>query len=308
MPAPGIQEVTQDVQPVQQDVPTGTQQADVQGPFEIPRVPMRVQMELLEEGPPNLDVDSVGIFPFMIPNADPSVLSHRQAGLKGPRFLNEDSHPAFVVCNPDIEEQDPRGGKCKIDMIKFAHYLQNMTVSAYKLQQDMQILVWVGLGILNSWTLLDSSDSLSTRKERSYCPTRYMDAANYYTGAEYADNLSESHVPPEFAHEAVVAMCVQRGNKPSTHPHSVFMQTVQQQQHWESSFLSVHRIRPQRHVQFSSISIQKWHCMKKRVKERLQLDSKTCSMVSCERRRENSWSVQCRPGIRTTASSSGGQE
>ena len=77
------------------------------------------------------------------------------------------------------------------------------------------------MGICCSYVILDSYDTKSHARGRSYCPVRYMDAAMYHTGTDYADMLSVHHVPPELAHEAVVPVTVHGGNKPKDHPQCV---------------------------------------------------------------------------------------
>ena len=357
-----MQEVlVRDVQPDDDQVQPGVQSATAEAqsradpppdmiPSERPQLSMGARMDLMaEEGTPYYDVREASTFPFVITKKDP--IQYELLGLQDPRVLYEDEHPTFVADNGIIEEQDANGTTYKIDRIKFANYLQNMTIASYKLQQDMQILVWVpklphaeqmfrtvchlqtevnymllpvtffvqeehvtppgvpswekcstmwhnapnmamvpycdwkenqqqfsvvswtnvppvwalprqlveacqqnvtfgtpmdhiipvssgtvtctthlaivafkactfiqGLGILNSWTVLDSSDNPSSRKERTYCPIRYMDAANYHTGAEYAKQLTECKVSPDLAHEAVVAVAVQRGATSKSHP------------------------------------------------------------------------------------------
>ena len=314
---------------------------------------MPSQLELMAiEGEPDYDVWSAGKYPWVISKREPT--PQQQSALMVPATLWEDQHPAFVGMNSVIEEQDENGTSYKIDRIKFANYLQTMTVAAEKLQTDMQILVWVhkmthaerlyhttchlqsllqyqllpvtffirdnvkvpasvpqwekcstmwhnapnmalvpftdwnenqlqhsviswthvppmwslskalldevkhsltfglvvdhivplgsepitcsshmaivafkactfiqGLSILNSRTVLDSSDTSSYDKARTYCPVRYKDAASYYTAKEYAECLTSCNVPAEMAHEAVVAVAVQQGATHKQHKQCV---------------------------------------------------------------------------------------
>ena len=314
-----------------------------ESPSDRRRLNMPTQMELLAmEEEPDYDIWSCGKFPFVISKRTPT--AQQKKALMFPSTLFEDQQPLFVAMSSVIEEQDENGTNYKIDRIKFANYLQTMTITAEKLQQDMQILVWVhkmshaeklyhttchlqtllqcqllpvtffikeeikvpdsvprwercstmwhnapnmalvpftdwnenqvqnhvvswtnvppmwslpktlldqsknsltfglvvdhivplssepitcsshmaivafkactfiqGLSILNSRTVLDSSDTSSFDKARTYCPVRYKDAASYYTGQQYAEVLTACKVPAEMAHEAVVAVAVQQG-------------------------------------------------------------------------------------------------
>ena len=275
------------------------------------------KIRLRREIAAKIDVHKHGIFPFVVPKRNVSKASYQYEGLWLPKPLMRDNVPDFVEDNGVIEEQDANGTVYKIDRIKFANYLQKMTIASYKLQQDMQISVWVpklehaekmfrtvchlqtevnyvllpvtffvqeehdtppevphnapnmamvpycdwkeqqqqfsvvswtnvppvwalprimveqcrqnvtfglildhivpltsgtvtctshlaivafkactfiqGLGILNSWTVLDSSDNPSSSKSRTYCPISYKDAADYHSATEYAKQQSAKY-------------------------------------------------------------------------------------------------------------------
>ena len=106
------------------------------------RLNMPQQMELMaQEGDPQYNVDEAGVFPFVIEKKEAT--DAQMVALNFPKVLYEDEDPTFVALNGVIEEQDANGTAYKIDRIKFANYMQTMTVASNKLQADMQILVWV---------------------------------------------------------------------------------------------------------------------------------------------------------------------
>ena len=90
----------------------------------------------------------------------------------------------------------------------------NSPIVCFKVSTVLQ-----GLGVIASRQRLPSSDVEGDRHKRTYCPTTYKGAEQFYSLGQYSDQLAGAGVPPILAHEccAIPVICIM-SDKHQKHP------------------------------------------------------------------------------------------